>query len=64
MHRLQAIDTTKPFQTTHPDVRLEKSNHKDPGYLLITATDEEITFDYYTVPFDGSAPSSFDSVTV
>jgi predicted phosphodiesterase len=64
MHRLQAIDTTKPYQTTHADVRLEKSNQKDPGFLTVTATDQDLTFDYYTVPFDGSAPSEFDSVTV
>jgi hypothetical protein len=64
MHRLQPIDSTRPFQTTHPDVRLENENATDPGYLTITVTDTGITFDYSIVPFDGSPPSSFDSVTV
>jgi len=64
MHHLQKIDTSKPYQTTHPDVRLEKSNQKDPGFLTITTTGKDLTFDYYTVPFDGSAPKKFDSVTV
>jgi Calcineurin-like phosphoesterase len=64
MHRLQAIDDARPYQTTHPDVRLESDNQEQPGYLLVTATDKELTFEYFIVPFDASAPSSFDSLTV
>jgi Calcineurin-like phosphoesterase len=64
MHRLQAIGDDRPYQTTHGDVRLECENHRDPGYLLVTVTEADITFDYFIVPFDGSPPSHVDSVTV
>jgi hypothetical protein len=64
MHHLQPIDKTRPFQTTHADVRLESENHADPGYLLVTVTDANITFEYFIVPFDDSPPSMFDTVTV
>jgi hypothetical protein len=64
MHRLQAIGDERPFQTTHADVRLERENQKDPGYLLVTVTDTNITFEYFIVPFDESPPTSFDTITV
>jgi hypothetical protein len=64
MHQLQPIDEARPFQTTHADVRLEEENHTDPGYLLVTVTDTNISFEYFVVPFDGSPPTSFDTVTV
>jgi Calcineurin-like phosphoesterase len=64
MHTLQKISDERPFQTTYADVRLESANHTDPGFLTITATDADITFEYFIVPFDGSDPSSFDKVTV
>jgi Calcineurin-like phosphoesterase len=64
MHQLQPIGNARPFQTTHPDVRLETANDSDPGYLLVTVTDTNITFEYFVVPFDGSPPTGFDTVTI
>lgn len=65
MHQLQeGVDTKLPYQTTHTDVRLENANHEEPGYLLVTVTEADITFDYFIVPFDGSPPSKFDTITV
>ena len=65
MHKLQkGINTSLPYQTTRTDVRLENANHEEPGYLLVTVTDADITFDYFIAPFDESAPSKFDTITV
>jgi Calcineurin-like phosphoesterase len=66
MHRLQAIPDDRPYQTTLEDVQLEKDNEDDPGYLRVTVTEEDVTFEYFVVPFDGSPPPAipFDSVTV
>jgi hypothetical protein len=65
MHKLQEIGDTLPYQTTHLDVQLENANHEEPGYLLVTVTDADITFDYFIVPFDGSPPpSKFDAIAV
>jgi hypothetical protein len=64
MHRLQPIDAARPFQTTHADVQLVTDNETDPGFLEVTVTPSDITFDYYLVPFDGSPSSLFDSLTV
>jgi len=64
MHKIQKIDTGRPFQTTHPDVTLVNDNEQDPGYLQVTVTDTAMTLEYFVVPFDNSAPSLFDSVTV
>jgi Calcineurin-like phosphoesterase len=66
LHKLQeGIDTSRlPYQTTHTDVQLESANHDEPGYLLVTVTDTDITFDYFIVPFDGSSPSKFDTITI
>jgi hypothetical protein len=64
MHKIQPIGTDRPFQTTHADVQLVNDNETDPGFLEITVTPANITFDYYLVPFDGSASTLFDSVTV
>ncbi len=66
LHELQeGIDTSRlPYQTTHADVQLESANHDEPGYLLVTVTDTDITVDYFIVPFDGSSPSKFDTITI
>jgi len=64
MHKIQNIGPDRPYQTTHSDVTLVTDNETDPGYLQVTVTDANITFEYFVVPFDGSAASRFDSVTV
>ena len=64
LHTLQAIGDDLPYQTTHADVRLESANDADPGCLRVTVTDTNVTFEYFTVPFDGSPPTSVDSITV
>ncbi len=64
IHKLQPIGNKRPFQTTHADVRLESANDADPGFLLVTVTSTNITFEYFLVPFDESPPASFDKVTV
>jgi hypothetical protein len=64
MHQIQPIGAARPFQTTHADVQLVTDNETDPGFLEITVTPANITFDYYLVPFDGNPSTLFDSVTV
>jgi hypothetical protein len=64
LHQLQPIGDARPFQTTHADVQLEKANDSDPGYLQVTVTEDELTFEYFVVPFDDSPPSMFDTLTV
>lgn len=66
MHRLQngIAGQRLPFQTTLPDVQLEQYKQDEPGFLRITAAAGGLQFDYFIVPFDGSAPTQFDSLTV
>lgn len=66
MHRLQngVAGQPLPFQTTLPDVRLDQYKQDEPGFLCITASADRLQFDYFIVPFDGSAPSQFDSLNV
>ncbi len=65
MHRLQSgLQPELPFQTTHPDVRLVSFNQQDPGFLRVTVTHEDISFEYLVVPFDGSETTLFDSFRV
>jgi hypothetical protein len=65
MHKLQTgLGTSPPLETTHPDLRLESFNQDAPGFLRVTVTTTELTFEYHVVPFDGSPSRVFDTVTV
>ena len=66
MHRLQKeLDgVAVPYQTTMAGVTLEKYNQDNPGFLRVTAQAHKVLFEYFTVPFDGSAPALFDRVEV
>lgn len=64
MHRLQKGAMPLPFQTTHPDVKLMNFNQQEPGFLRVTVTPNAIDVEYFLVPFDDSAVTSFDSVQV
>jgi predicted phosphodiesterase len=64
MHKLQKGTFTLPFQTTHPDVKLMNFNQQEPGFLRVTVTTDAINVEYFLVPFDDSAVTSFDSVQV
>ena len=68
MHRMQTNNGRQihtPFKTTHSDLMLMKFNQTDPGFLRITVTANDLTADYFTVPFTGPADGNpFDSVTV
>ena len=57
MHRMQKglTDEKLPFQTTHPDVKLESFNQTDSGFLRVTVDRARILFEYFTVPFNGGA---------
>ena len=67
MHRLQKglPEEKLPFQTTHPDVKLENFNQTEPGFLRITVDQQQILFEYFLVPFIGGAAqvSSFETFT-
>jgi hypothetical protein len=52
-----------PIKTTIDGVSLEQYNELNPGFLRVTASAEELRFEYFVVPFDGSAPSLFDEFT-
>jgi predicted phosphodiesterase len=64
MHKLQKGAMPLPFQTTHPDVKLMNFNHQEPGFLRVTVAPDAIDVEYFLVPFDDSAVTSFDSVQV
>jgi hypothetical protein len=66
MHKLQkTVATAKlPFQTTQKDVQLIKFEQEQPGFMRITVDAKHLTIEYFIVPFDGTAPSLFDSVVV
>jgi hypothetical protein len=51
MHRLQKglPEEKLPFQTTHPDVKLENFNQTEPGFLRITVDQQQILFEYFLV---------------
>jgi 3',5'-cyclic AMP phosphodiesterase CpdA len=57
MHRLQKglLNKELPFQTTHPDVKLENFNQTEPGFLRITVDQDQILFEYFLVSFDDGA---------
>ena len=71
MHKLQKNLRTpqgkgkrKPIPTTVKGVVLETYHDEEPGFLRITASKKSIDFEYYLVPFDGSAVTLFDSFSV
>lgn len=57
MHKIQtSLLTAKlPYQTTLSDVKFEKLEENEPGFLRITASASEILFEYFRVPFVGAA---------
>jgi hypothetical protein len=68
MHQLQTNNGSPiqvPFQTTHPDLQLEKYDQTDSGFLRVTVTQTDLTVEYFIVPFDVPADSNpYDTVTV
>jgi hypothetical protein len=66
MHKLQkGIEKEQlPFQTTLSSVQLQNFQQEEPGFVRITASADRIDFEYWIVPFDGSAPSRFESFSV
>ncbi len=68
LHQLQTELTTPPvalpYQTTVAGVALEAYEQEMAGFLRITATAEELTFEYFRVPFGGVAETvAFDTFT-
>jgi hypothetical protein len=67
MHKLQkGLPQPKKggvIETTIKEVTLAKYNEENPGFLRITASKKEVRFEYFLVPFDGSAVSLFDEFT-
>ena len=56
MHQLQPGITEQPlpFQTTLPDVALESFQVTQPGFLRITADQEQLLFEYFVIGWDSS----------
>ena len=54
-----------PFQSTLKDVKLEKFNQDQPGFLRVTVDKNKIQFEYFQVPFVGgpSQVTLFDQFT-
>ena len=53
-----------PYQTTVEGVVLEKYEQTMAGFLRITATEGELGFEYFRVPFGGVAEmEAFDTFT-
>jgi predicted phosphodiesterase len=55
-----------PFQTTRADVRMDKFDQTNPGFLRLTVTPANLTVDYFTVPFGTNQASAapVDCVTI
>ena len=64
MHKLQKSlqGQPTPIKTTIDGLTLENYNQDNPGFLRITASANELLFEYFLVPFDGSPVMLFDSV--
>jgi len=62
MHRLQKELRGKkpPIKTTMDGVDLESYNQDNPGFLRVTASENDLVFEYFVVPFDGSPVALFD----
>ncbi len=58
MHKLQKELTSPPvalpYQTTLPEVKLEKYEQAAPGFLRVTVTAKAMQFEYFRVPFGGT----------
>jgi hypothetical protein len=64
-NEIQALPKSKlPYQTTHPDVKLEAFNDAEPGFLRLTVDAKHIKIEYFLVPFDEGPVQPFDSVVV
>jgi hypothetical protein len=68
MHKLQTGLTTTPislpYETTVAGVALEAYEQEQPGFLRITATPDELQFEYFRVPFGGVVEATpFDTFT-
>ncbi len=69
MHQLQPELTSPPvklpYQTTLPDVKLEKYEQAAPGFLRVTVTAKAMQFEYFRVPFGGTVElTPFDVFSV
>jgi hypothetical protein len=66
MHKIQKglVGKRLPLKTTLRDVTFEKYQETAPGFLRVTATKEQLKFEYFTVPFEGEPPAApFDTFT-
>jgi hypothetical protein len=68
MHKLQTQLTTPPvnlpYETTVAGVALEAYEQEQSGFLRITATARQLTFEYFRVPFGGVVEEeAFDTFT-
>lgn len=68
LHKLQVQLTNPavplPYQTTLADVKLEKYEEAEPGFLRVTVDAKEMRFEYFRVPFAGVAEAApFDVFT-
>jgi Calcineurin-like phosphoesterase len=68
LHKLQTELTTPPvklpYATTVAGVTLENYEQEQAGFLRITATAAQVTFEYFRVPFGGVAETTpFDTFT-
>lgn len=64
MHKLQpGLETAKlPFQTTLADVKLEKFQQTQSGFMRITADKTKLFFEYFIIPWDGTSTATlYDS---
>lgn len=69
MHRVAKDPATgmsikPPFQTLRPDVKLEASNDKEPGFLRLTVTKKNIHGEYYTIDFNDTPLGVRDKFTI
>jgi hypothetical protein len=65
MHKIQKelLNVKLPYTTLFPGVDFEKFQEDEPGFLRVTASANQLKFEYFTVQFTTGAVALFDTFT-
>ncbi len=66
LHKLQSglAGVALPYQTTRNDVQMNYFDEANPGFLRLTATPDNLTVDYFAVPFGANRAGATADDTV
>ena len=60
---MSTLDVKLPYTTLFPGVDFEKFQEDEPGFLRVTASANQLKFEYFTVQFTTGAVALFDTFT-